>query len=279
MATLLDGKKLSQKIISQLKEDIQKLKKLPPGLAVILVGDNPASKIYVSKKEKTAKELGMYSEVHRLPRAASEKEILSLIQFLNESPKIHGILVQMPLPPHIQTQFILNAVSPHKDVDGFHPFNLGRLMMGDPLFIPCTPQGIMELLKEYHIDVAGKKAVVVGRSLIVGKPMAHLLLSQNATVTICHSKTKNLEEECQTADILIAAIGQPHFIKNSLVKKGAVVVDVGMNRLKDKIVGDVDFDTVQEKVSYITPVPGGIGPMTIAMLLKNTYKAFLNTAL
>jgi len=221
----------------------------------------------------------MYSEVHRLPRAASEKEILSLIQFLNESPKIHGILVQMPLPPHIQTQFILNAVSPHKDVDGFHPFNLGRLMMGDPLFIPCTPQGIMELLKEYHIDVAGKKAVVVGRSLIVGKPMAHLLLSQNATVTICHSKTKNLEEECQTADILIAAIGQPHFIKNSFVKKGAVVVDVGMNRLKDKIVGDVDFDTVQEKVSYITPVPGGIGPMTIAMLLKNTYKAFLNTAL
>lgn len=271
---LLDGKKLSQKILEQLRKQVMQLKKGVPGLAVVLVGDNPASQIYVSKKEKTAKDIGMYSEVHRLPAAASEKEVLDIIQYLNQSSKIHGILVQLPLPSHMQTQTILNAVSPSKDVDGFHPSNLGRLLMGDPLFVPCTPSGVMEILKEYKIDVSGKKAVVVGRSLIVGKPMAQLLLNQNATVTICHSKTQNLEAECQTADILVAAIGKVHFIKNSFVKKGAVVVDVGINRLNGKLVGDVDFENVKEKTSYITPVPGGVGPMTIALLLKNTLHSF-----
>lgn len=273
-ATLLDGKKLSQKICATLKSKIEKLKNKKPGLAVVLVGDNPASQIYVAKKEKIARELGFYSEVHRLPASAQEKEILSIIQHLNDSSKIHGILVQLPLPAHIQTQIILNAVSPLKDVDGFHPLNLGRLFMGDPLFTPCTPQGVMELLKEYHIELSGKSAVIVGRSLIVGKPLAHLLLSQNATVTICHSKTKNLEEVCQKADILISAMGKPHFIKNSFVKEGAVVVDVGINRLNKKIVGDVDFESVQKKASFITPVPGGVGPMTIAILLQNTLKSF-----
>ncbi|MBI2646116.1 MAG: bifunctional methylenetetrahydrofolate dehydrogenase/methenyltetrahydrofolate cyclohydrolase FolD [Deltaproteobacteria bacterium] len=274
MATLLDGKKLSQKICSTLKSKVEKLKDKKPGLAVILVGDHSASQIYVAKKEKTAREFGFYSEVHKLPSACEEKEILNLIKYLNESPKIHGILVQLPLPAHIQTHAILNAVSPLKDVDGFHPLNLGRLFIGDPLFIPCTPQGVMELFKEYKIELSGKHAVVIGRSLIVGKPLAHLLLGQNATVTICHSKTKNLEAVCQTADILISAIGKPLFIKNSFVKEGAVVVDVGINRLNNKIVGDVDFENVQKKASFITPVPGGVGPMTIALLLQNTFKSF-----
>ena len=278
MTTLLDGKKLSQKICATLKskvaKTIERLKDKKPGLAVILVGDNSASQIYVAKKEKTAREFGFYSEVHKLPAACEEKEILNLIKYLNESPKIHGILVQLPLPAHIQTHAILNAVSPLKDVDGFHPLNLGRLFIGDPLFIPCTPQGVMELLKEYKIELSGKHAVVIGRSLIVGKPLAHLLLGQNATVTICHSKTKNLEAVCQTADILISAIGKSHFIKNSFVKEGAVIVDVGINRLNNKIVGDVDFENVQKKASFITPVPGGVGPMTIALLLQNTFKSF-----
>lgn len=269
---LLDGKKLSQKILHTLKEEIHGEKR--PGLAVVLVGDNPASKVYVAKKEKTAKEVGMYSEVHKLPSSASEKEVLDVIQYLNKSSKIHGILVQLPLPPHIETQTILEAVLPSKDVDGFHPFNLGYLLAGSPQFVPCTPLGVMELLKEYKIDLSGKKAVVLGRSLIVGRPMAHLLLNQNATVTICHSKTQHIEAECQTADILIAAIGKAHFVKSSFVKKGAVVVDVGINRLNEKLVGDVDFEQVKEKTSYITPVPGGVGPMTIAMLLKNTLIAF-----
>ena len=274
MATLLDGKKLSEKICATLKSKIEKLKGKKPGLAVILVGDNPASQIYVSKKEKTAKAFGFYSEVHRLAATSEEKEILNLIKYLNDSPKIHGILIQLPLPAHIQTQAILNAVSPLKDVDGFHPLNLGRLFIGNPLFIPCTPQGIMELLKEYKIELSGKHAVILGRSLIVGKPLAHLLLSQNATVTICHSKTKNLEEICQRADILVSAMGKPHFIKNSFVKEGAIVVDVGINRLNKKIVGDIDFDAVYKKTSFITPVPGGVGPMTIALLLQNTFKSF-----
>ena len=274
MATLLDGKKLSQKICATLKSKIENLKGKKPGLAVLLVGNHTASQIYVSKKEKMAQEIGFYSEVHKLPAAAEEKEILNLIEYLNESPKIHGILVQLPLPAHIQTQAILNAVSPLKDVDGFHPLNLGRLFIGDPLFIPCTPQGILELLKEYRIELSGKEAVIVGRSLIVGKPLAHLLLGQNATVTICHSKTKNLEDICQRADILISAIGKPLFIKNSFVKEGAIVVDVGINRLNQKIVGDVDFERVQKKASFITPVPGGVGPMTIALLLQNTFKSF-----
>jgi len=274
MAILLDGKKLSQKICATLKSKIEKLKGKKPGLAVILIGGHLASQIYVAKKEKTAKEIGFYSEVHRLAATSEEKEILNLIQYLNESSKIHGILVQLPLPTHIRTQTILNAVSPLKDVDGFHPLNLGRLLIGDPLFIPCTPQGVMELLKEYRIDLSGKHAVIVGRSLIVGKPLAHLLLSQNATVTICHSKTQNLEEMCQSADILISAIGKPHFIKNSFVKEGAIVVDVGINRLNNKTVGDIDFDAVSKKASFITPVPGGVGPMTIALLLQNTFKSF-----
>ncbi len=274
MTNLLDGKKTADKILAAVQAQVLSLKHGAPGLAVVLVGDDPASQIYVSKKEKMAKKIGMVSEAHRLPKNIEEKKVLELIDYLNKSPKIHGILVQLPLPAHIQSQTILNAVSPEKDVDGFHPFNLGRLLMGDPLFVPCTPQGVMELFKEYKIELSGKKAVVLGRSLIVGKPMALLMMAQNATVTICHSKTQHLDQECQTADILVSAMGKPHFVKNSFVKDGAVVVDVGINRIGDKLVGDVDFENVQSKASYITPVPGGVGPMTIALLMKNTLKAY-----
>lgn len=272
---LLDGKKVAEKVHQELKEKILSLKKSrPPGLAAVLVGDDEASHIYVGRKEKAAKVVGMYSEVHRLPKSVSEEELLKLIQFLNDSKKIDGILVQLPLPAHIPSDLILKSVSAEKDVDGFHPINLGKLLMGAPSFIPCTPKGIMKMFHEYRIDVSGKKAVVIGRSLIVGKPMSLLLLQANATVTICHSKTKDLENECKTADIIIAAAGKPKLVKKTFVKPGAVVVDVGIHRMDDHLVGDVDFDEVKEVAGYLTPVPGGVGPMTIAMLLENTWESF-----
>lgn len=275
MTKLIDGKKAAEKVERALKEKIDSLKKQRlPGLAAVLVGDNEASHIYVGRKEKAAKAIGIYSEVHRLPKSVTEQELLKLIHFLNDSKKIDGILVQLPLPPHIPTELILQSVSVEKDVDGFHPHNLGRLFAGNPLFIPCTPKGIMKLLHEYKIDVSGKKAVVIGRSLIVGKPMAILLLQANATVTICHSKTADLQDECRTADILVVAAGQAKLIKKSFVKPGAVVIDVGIHRVEGELVGDVDFEDVKEISGYLTPVPGGVGPMTIAMLLENTWESF-----
>lgn len=273
---ILDGEKTAQKVRAELKQKISShVKKGMPGLAAVLVGDNSASHVYVNRKEKALKETGFYSEIHRLSAHVSENELLNLIDKLNTSPVIDGILIQLPLPAHISQSKILYAVSPQKDVDGFHPNNLGRLVSGDPLFIPCTPKGILTLLRENHIEISGKKAVVVGRSLIVGKPMALLLLQENATVTLCHSKTKELEKECRRADILVVAAGKPQFIKSSFIKDGAVIVDVGIHRQKNKLVGDVDFDEAKQKASYITPVPGGVGPMTIAMLLQNTWESFL----
>ena len=271
---ILDGSSLSKKIRETLRKKLSKISGPKPGLAVILVGSDPASEIYVSKKEKLAKEVGFHSEVHRLPKDTSQNDLLKCIETLNGAQNIHGILVQMPLPKHIDTQAILHAVLPNKDIDGFHPINLGRLMMGHPRFVPCTPAGILRLLKEYQVEISGKKAVILGRSLIVGKPLAHLLLNENATVTLCHSKTKNLKAECQSADILISAMGKPAHIDASFIKEGAVVIDVGINRMNQKIIGDIDFNSVSKKASFITPVPGGIGPMTIAMLLENTLKAF-----
>ena len=271
---ILDGSSLSKKIRETLRKKLSKISGPKPGLAVILVGSDPASEIYVSKKEKLAKEVGFHSEVHRLPKDTSQNDLLKCIETLNGAQNIHGILVQMPLPKHIDTQAILHAVLPNKDIDGFHPINLGRLMMGHPRFVPCTPAGILRLLKEYQVEISGKKAVILGRSLIVGKPLAHLLLNENATVTLCHSKTKNLKAECQSADILISAMGKPAHIDASFIKEGAVVIDVGINRMNQKIMGDIDFNSVSKKASFITPVPGGIGPMTIAMLLENTLKAF-----
>ena len=263
-----------QKNRETLRKKLSKISGPKPGLAVILVGSDPASEIYVSKKAKLAKEVGFHSEVHRLPQDTSQNDLLKCIETLNGAQNIHGILVQMPLPKHIDTQAILHAVLPNKDIDGFHPINLGRLMMGHPRFVPCTPAGILRLLKEYQVEISGKKAVILGRSLIVGKPLAHLLLNENATVTLCHSKTKNLKAECQSADILISAMGKPAHIDASFIKEGAVVIDVGINRMNQKIMGDIDFNSVSKKASFITPVPGGIGPMTIAMLLENTLKAF-----
>lgn len=275
-AILLDGTKIAEKIRAKLKQALLKYpKNHRPGLAAVLVGDNPASKIYVGRKEKALQEVGFYSEVHHVDSRIKEIELLSLIQRLNESSKIDGILVQLPLPLHINPSKILYSVAPEKDVDGFHPHNLGHLVSGDPIFIPCTPKGILTLLKSSSIEISGKKTVVVGRSLIVGKPMALLLLQENATVTICHSKTKNLQEECLVADILIVAIGKAGFIKSSFVKSGAVVVDVGIHRQNNKLIGDVDFDKVRKKAAFITPVPGGVGPMTIAMLLQNTWESYL----
>ena len=245
-----------------------------PGLAVILVGDNPASAVYVRNKKKACADTGIYSESYDLPADITEEELLSLIDRLNNKADIHGILVQLPLPAHINPDNVINAISPEKDVDAFHPVNVGKIMTGNYDFLPCTPAGVMCLLSHYDIDVCGKECVVVGRSNIVGKPQAMLLLHANGTVTVCHSKTKNLKEKCLTADILVVAIGKADFITADMVKEGAVVIDVGMNRKSDgKLTGDVDFESVSKKASYITPVPGGVGPMTITMLLKNTIKA------
>lgn len=241
---------------------------------MIIVGNDPASKVYVGRKEAMCKELGMYSELYELPESTQQDELLSLVEKLNKKSSIHGILVQLPLPGHLDEKAVISAINPEKDVDAFHPVNVGKIMIGDYDFVPCTPAGIMELIKESGIDVCGKTCVVVGRSNIVGKPMAMLLLHKNGTVTICHSKTKDLGEITKNADILVAAVGRANFITKDMVKPGAVVIDVGMNRLENgKLVGDVDFCEVEKIAGAITPVPGGVGPMTISMLMKNTLTA------
>ncbi|HLG22670.1 MAG TPA: bifunctional methylenetetrahydrofolate dehydrogenase/methenyltetrahydrofolate cyclohydrolase FolD [Candidatus Manganitrophaceae bacterium] len=275
MAERIDGKLIAQQVRARVQKEVEALSsKVRPGLAAVLVGENPASKIYVRNKRKGCEEVGIYSEEHTLPESTTEAEVLSLIDRLNRDPKIHGILVQLPLPKQIQERRVLDAVIPEKDVDGFHYINVGRLVANEKGFVSCTPLGIIELLLASKVQIAGAHAVVVGRSNIVGKPAALLLLHHHATVTICHSKTKDLNGICRQADILIAAIGKAQMIKKEMVKEGAVVIDVGINRLPDgKIVGDVDFDAVSERAGAITPVPGGVGPMTIAMLLSNTLQS------
>jgi len=275
-ARIMDGKAVARSIREGLKEEVEGLKKkgIHPGLAVVLVGENPASMVYVKNKGEACRSAGIYSEEHKLPEEMKEADLLRLIDQLNKDPRIHGILVQLPLPAHINKDRILASVSPEKDVDGFHEINMGRLLIGQEGLVPCTPLGIMKLLEHYHIPVEGRFAVVVGRSNIVGKPVALMLLQRNATVTICHTRTKNMGEVCRMADILIAAAGRPGMITADMIREGAVVVDVGINRLDTgKLTGDVDFESASKRAGWITPVPGGVGPMTIAMLLYNTVKA------
>lgn len=277
MAKILDGKAVSQRVKDDLKKETEKFVKdngFAPGLAVVIVGNDPASRVYVNSKKRACEEIGYYSEEHALCESTTEDELLNLVEKLNNDDKIHGILVQLPLPTHINEETIINAINPKKDVDAFHPVNVGKIMIGNFDFLPCTPAGVMELIKESSISLEGKNCVVIGRSNIVGKPQAMLLLHKNATVTICHSKTKNLKEITQTADVLVVAVGRAQMITGDYIKEGAVVIDVGMNRLENKkLVGDVDFESASKKASYITPVPGGVGPMTIAMLMKNTLTA------
>jgi methylenetetrahydrofolate dehydrogenase (NADP+)/methenyltetrahydrofolate cyclohydrolase len=276
-AKVISGKEVSASLRQELAERVAELKArhgLVPGLGVILVGDDPASHSYVRGKEKAADQVGIYSEVLRVPASTTEAEVLKMVQDFNENPKIHGILVQLPLPDHIDENKVIFAIDPEKDVDGFHPVNIGRLHIGEEGFIPCTPNGIMELLDRTGVELKGKNATVVGRSNIVGKPVAMLLLSRHATVTICHSRTTDLAGECRRADVLVAAVGRPRMITADMIKPGAVVIDVGVNRIEGgKLVGDVDFDGALEVASAITPVPGGVGPMTITMLMKNTVLA------
>jgi len=276
MAKLLLGKEVSARIKGELREEVTALKEkgINPGLAVIIVGDDPASRVYVNNKKKACEECGIYSEEYALPAETSEKELLDLIEVLNGNDKISGILVQLPVPKHIDEKKVIEAISPIKDVDAFHPVNVGKIMVGDFDFVPCTPAGVMELIAESGIDVAGKECVVVGRSNIVGKPQAMLLLHKNGTVTICHSRTKDLAAKTREADILVVAVGIPNFVTGDMIKPGAVVIDVGINRVAEKkLVGDVEFETAEKVAGAITPVPGGVGPMTIAMLMKNTVKA------
>lgn len=270
MAILIKGKDLAEKIRNNIKSQISMLG-IKPGIAVVIVGDDPASKVYVGRKEKAALEAGFHSVVIKLDENISQKELENQIGKLNMDDSIHAILVQLPLPKHLDSYAIIQKILPHKDVDGFHPVNVGKLWIGlEPYSLPCTPYGIIKLLEENNIDISGKNAVIIGRSNIVGKPMASLLLDRNATVTICHSKTANLKEVASKADILVSAIGKPNFVTKDFVKEGAVIIDVGINRLADgKLVGDVAFEEVENKAGYITPVPGGVGPMTIAMLLYN----------
>ena len=274
-AVRMDGKMVSAKVRGSILEEVNGLKDkgVRPGLAVIIVGEDPASKVYVRNKERACEECGFYSEKYTLPEETTQEELLGLIDELNHNPRIDGILCQLPVPKHINEQAIIDAISPEKDVDAFHPINVGKIMVGNFDFLPCTPAGVMQLLEEYDIDPNSKNCVVIGRSNIVGKPMAMLLLHKNGTVTICHSRTKNLKEVCAQADILVAAVGKADFVTADMVKEGAVVIDVGMNRKDGKLCGDVAFDEVNEKASYLTPVPGGVGPMTITMLMKNTLKA------
>ena len=277
--TLLDGKALSEKIRKNVKLDVDELQKqhITPGLAVVLVGNDPASSAYVNMKSKACKEAGIYSIVHEMPDTISQENILDIIHMMNKNPNIDGILVQLPLPKHIDTTAILEAIEPTKDVDGFHPYNVGRVVAGLDGYIPATPFGVMKLLEEYNIDLKGMNACVVGASNIVGKPMATLLLNANATVDICHIYTKDLKSHTLNADIICVGVGVPNLIKEDMVKDGAIIVDIGINRLSDgKLVGDVDYKNVASKCSYITPVPGGVGPMTIAMLLVNTIKSAKN---
>ncbi len=272
-APIINGKQISEDIHKDLRAEVEQLVKqgFTPGLAVVLVGEDPASQVYVRNKEKACHELGYYSEVHRLPADTSQADLLALVDKLNHQANIHGILVQLPLPKHIDEKAVIDAISPEKDVDGFHPINVGNLMIGDDSLLPCTPAGVIELIKRTGVEIAGKHAVVIGRSNIVGKPVSLLLQRENATVTMCHSRTANMKELTRLADILVVAIGRANFVDASYVKPGAVVIDVGMNRLDNgKLAGDVDFESVKEISGPITPVPGGVGPMTITMLMQNT---------
>ena len=271
-AKIIDGKKVAEKFLNEVNKKIKESKE-KPGLAIVLVGNNPASDIYVNFKEKKAKEFGLYFERYNLEENVSQNELLKLIDSLNQNKKIHGMIVQLPLPKHIDEKLVVDSILPHKDADGFTPLNLGNLVNDDNRLLPATARACMELIKSTGQEIKGKNAVIVGRSTIVGKPVALLLLQENATVTICHSKTKNLAEHTRNADILIVAVGKPRLIKKGMVKKGAIVIDVGINRTPSGIIGDVDFENVKEVAGYITPVPGGVGPMTIAMLLENTLKA------
>ena len=277
MAKIIDGKAISADVRKEIKEAVEERVAnglCRPGLAVIIVGEDPASQVYVRNKKKGCEEVGFYSEVYELPAATTQDELNALVDKLNADEKIHGILCQLPLPKHLDENQVILRIEPKKDVDAFHPYNVGKIMIGDYSFLPCTPAGVMALLERSGIDVTGKECVVVGRSNIVGKPQAMLLLQKNGTVTICHSRTKNLADVCRRADILVAAIGKADFFTGDMVKDGAVVIDVGMNRRADgKLTGDVDFATVEPKASYITPVPGGVGPMTITMLMQNTLTA------
>jgi len=287
--TIIDGKQTAAEIRADLKQKIQKLKsdgKSLPGLAAILVGENPASKVYVRSKERACEEVGIYSEVVKLPIETKETELIALIEKLNTDKKINGILVQLPLPEHINEEKIIQSISPEKDVDGFHPVSIGKMILGQETFLSCTPFGIMKLLEKYKIETSGKHIVVVGRSNIVGKPVANMLLQKkenaNAIVTVCHSAADDITQYTKQADILIAAVGRANFITADMVKENVVIIDVGINRVEDatakrgyKLVGDVDFEQVSKKASFITPVPGGVGPMTIAMLLYNTYTSYL----
>ena len=273
MAKIIDGKAISANVKAQVKAEADKLKEqgIEIGLAVVIVGNNPASRVYVNNKKKACAEVGFNSYEYALPEETTQEELLDLVKKLNEDDKVNGILVQLPLPKHIDENAVINTIRPEKDVDAFHPENVGHIMIGDFNFLPCTPAGVMEMLAQSGIETEGKDCVVIGRSNIVGKPMAMLLLHKNATVTICHSRTKNLAEISRRADILVAAVGRAKFVTADMIKDGAVVIDVGMNRLESgKLCGDVDYDGCFEKAGYITPVPGGVGPMTIAMLMKNT---------
>lgn len=272
---LIDGKIISADVKERVRQSVAELneKGVTVGLAVIIVGEDPASKVYVANKKKACEALGIISEEYSLPENTTEEELLALINELNAKKSINGILCQLPLPRHLDEKIIINSILPEKDVDAFHPHNVGRIMIGDYDFVPCTPAGIMEMLAYENIEVEGKNCVVIGRSNIVGKPMNMLLLHKNGTVTICHSKTRNLKEICLGADILVAAVGKPNFVTADMVKEGAVVIDVGINRVDGKLCGDVDFQNVKDKASAITPVPGGVGPMTIAMLMQNTLTA------
>lgn len=277
MSKIIDGKELAKKVRLELKDEVEKLKKdenIHPKLAVIMVGSDPASQIYVRNKSKACDEIGIEFEEFLLDENTTQKELLDLIDRLNENDKINGILLQSPIPKNLDINEAFRRISPEKDVDGFNPVNVGKLTLGQKGFISCTPFGVIKMLEEYNIDIEGKNAVVLGRSNIVGKPMSQCLLNKNATVTICHSKTKNINDITKNADIIVAAIGKKEFVKGDMVKEGAVVIDVGINRGEDgKLKGDVDFDEVSKKASYITPVPGGVGPMTIAMLMTNVVKA------
>ena len=275
MYKLIDGKVISAAVKERVRGEVAALKEkgITTGLAVIIVGEDPASKVYVANKKKACEALGIISEEYALPENTTEEELLSLIDTLNKKESINGILCQLPLPKHLDEAVVINAISADKDVDAFHPVNVGKIMQGDYDFVPCTPAGIMEMLDFSGIEISGKSCVVIGRSNIVGKPMSMLLLHKNGTVTICHSKTENLKEVCKNADILVAAVGRPNFVTEDMVKDGAVVIDVGINSVDGKLFGDVKFDEVAKKASYITPVPGGVGPMTIAMLMQNTLTA------
>jgi methylenetetrahydrofolate dehydrogenase (NADP+)/methenyltetrahydrofolate cyclohydrolase len=280
MAQLISGKVISAAVKERIAAEVEALKSqgVTPGLAVIIVGTDPASQVYVGSKERTCIELGMYSEKYELPENTTNEELLALVEKLNKDDKIHGILCQLPLPRHLDEKAVIDAIDPSKDVDAFHVQNVGKIMLGDYDFLPCTPAGIMEMLRYSNIDPSGKHCVVIGRSNIVGKPMAMLMLHANATVTICHSKTQNLKEICREADILVAAVGRAKFVTADMVSDGTVVIDVGVNRDPEtgKLCGDVDFAAIEPKASVITPVPGGVGPMTICCLMENTIECFLS---